>query len=110
MPTVDEMFPMRFICGSDLQDQIWTLTIDRVELVEVYTPPGIEEKKWAVYFGEAIKGLILNKTNANQIAIIVDSMNTDDWSGHKITLYPVQVKVGKSLRIGIRVRKPEQDT
>lgn len=107
MPKVNEMFPSKYLKGIDLNDQFWTLTIARVELVEVFIPPATRDHKWAIYFKGAHKGMILNKTNAEAMAEIFRSDDTDDWLGKRITIFPEQVKVSGAWKIGIRVRESE---
>ena len=68
-----------------------------------------EELKWVLDFVEADKPLVLNNTNAQIIAQIVKSEETDDWAGHQIVLYDdPNVSFGGKLVGGIRVRAPRK--
>ena len=63
------------------------------------------ELKWALHFEELDKPLIINSTNAELIAKIIGSEDTDDWNGYKIVLYKDDnVSFGGKLVGGIRVR------
>ena len=65
---------------------------------------GSDTKKWVVYFQGAQKGVVLSRTLAEQIAEAVGSVETDDWIGHPVTLYPQNVVVAGKQRIAIRAR------
>jgi hypothetical protein len=65
------------------------------------------EMKWVIHFNEVAKPMSLNSTNAQLIAQIVKSEETDDWTGHKIVLYSdPSISFGGKLVGGIRVRAP----
>ena len=67
------------------------------------------EMKWALYFKEIEKPIILNSTNGQIIAGITGSEETDDWVGKKIVLYhDPNVSFGGKLVGGIRARAPRQ--
>lgn len=66
-----------------------------------------EELKWAMYFDECEKPLLCNPTNAQIIASILKSEESDDWIGQKVVLYDdPTVSFGGKLVGGIRVRAP----
>jgi hypothetical protein len=54
-------------------------------------------------FVQSDKKLGLNFTNANTIAELLKSDDTDDWVGKTIELYATMVKVGAEQKLGIRV-------
>lgn len=65
------------------------------------------DMKWCIHFQEAPKPMALNSTNAQIIAGIVKSEETDDWAGHKIVLYSdPNISFQGKLVGGIRVRAP----
>lgn len=66
------------------------------------------EMKYAIHFDEYEKPMILNSTNAQLIAKITGSDETEDWPGHKIVLYnDPSVSYGGKVIGGIRVRAPK---
>lgn len=66
------------------------------------------EQKWCLLFNEVEKPLVLNSTNAQIIAAITGSENTDDWTGHKIVLYnDPNISFQGKLTGGIRARAPK---
>ena len=79
-PTVDEMFPSRFLKATDLPRKGMVLTIDALEQEDLNG-----EEKWVMFFVEEEKGLVLNKTNANAVADEL-GRKTSEWSGHKVHL------------------------
>lgn len=56
------------------------------------------------------KKLSLNRTNAQMIAELTGSDNTDDWIGVSLKLYTTLVTVGDEKKLGIRIMPelPEQ--
>ena len=103
---VKDMFPRRWMVGADLAGKDFTLQIDAVQQEQIQVQGGKKEPRWVLYFKGAKKGLILNRTIAEQIAGVVGSEETQDWGGKVITIYPVEMKVAGEQRVGIRVRKP----
>jgi hypothetical protein len=104
MPHVNEMFPGgRYLKRNDVEPPV-VLTISSLEEVQVGNPP---EPKWALYFAETDRPLILNAINARTIAQLSGSEETDDWPGLQVTLYfDPNVEYDGQTRGGIRVRAP----
>lgn len=101
---INEAFPSKYLKASDLQGGTPTVTIDRVEMETMG-----DDRKMVVYFRGKEKGLVTNKTNANNIAAIHGD-DTDDWIGQQIMLVEAMVDFqGKSVP-AIRVRAPKKQT
>ena len=84
------------------------VTIEDCSQVNVAKEGAPEEMRWALYFKEMDKPLILNSTNGQIIAKITGSEESDDWYGQKIVLYhDPNVSFGGKLVGGIRVRAPK---
>lgn len=65
------------------------------------------EMKYCLTFSNCAKPMVLNNTNAQIIAQILKSEETDDWVGKQIVLYDdPNVSFGGKLVGGIRVRAP----
>ena len=60
-----------------------------------------------LYFQGKEKGLVLNKTNANNIAYVYGD-ETDDWRGQEITLFEAMVDFQGKTVPAIRVRAPQR--
>ena len=110
------MFPAQYLAGEDLQaaGKDVTLTISRLVRENVRTEKG-DEAKWVLFFSEMEernrrdpnqpnKRMVVNKTNARQIAKLYGP-ETNDWIGKRITLYhePGVMAFGKRTG-GIRIR------
>jgi hypothetical protein len=67
-----------------------------------------EEIKHLIFFEEFEKGMVLNSLNAQLIAKITGSDDTENWNGHKVVAFhdPTVVMRGK-LTGGIRIRAPK---
>ena len=96
----------KFLKRSDVGDGV-LVTIRNLIQENVAKEGTEEDMKWAIHFEELDKPLILNSTNAQIIAQIVKSEETDDWTGKQVVLYDdPSVSYGGKLVGGIRVRAP----
>lgn len=102
---IGEAFPSKWIKAADLGGQKVTVTIDSTEMANVAQG---EDDKLVVYFRGKKKGFVLNVTNANMIAEITGSEETEDWPGHQIALYPTKVDYSGRRVDAIRVDYPAQ--
>jgi hypothetical protein len=89
---VTELFPSRFLSGTDLNGKRVTVTIEHMALEDVRDPKtGQNKPKPILYFVGAKKPMVLNKTNAVSIAKATGATDTDRWPGKRITLYPTMI-------------------
>jgi hypothetical protein len=99
------MFPRRYATGEDLQGKAITLTITSIILEKMHPQANAPEvEKWVMYFKEAKKGVVLNRTMAYQIGEFLGSEDTDDWVGKSITIYPQPMTVAGRKVTAIRAR------
>lgn len=108
MPSINDLFPSRWLKHEDLpDDEDLVMTIKGVTSEEVGQGDD-RETKAVIWFRETDKGLVLNKTNATAIAQ-AHGDDTDDWTGKKIALFVSEVEFrGKmTLAIRVRLRKPK---
>lgn len=84
---INKAFPSTYLKAADLDGKTPTVVIKTVKMETVG-----EDQKLVVYFEKAEKGLVLNKTNANTLADIIGSFNTDDWTGHRVRLITAKVE------------------
>jgi hypothetical protein len=95
---VSEAFPSEFLKAADLRDRNIIVVIDHVEMKDI----GGDHKP-ILFFQGKDRGLVLNKTNANNIAA-AHGDDTDDWTGKEIVLFPAMTDYqGKTVPC-IRVR------
>lgn len=102
MPNINDAFPSKYLKASDLQGRQVTVKMDRAE----YETIG-DDRKLILYFQGKEKGMVLNKTNANNIGFIYGP-NTDDWHGAEITLFEAMVDFQGKTVPAIRVRAPQR--
>ena len=101
---ISEAFPSKYVTAPDLNGQDCTLTIKSVTQESVGNPPQIRP---VVYFERTEKGLVLNQTNGNTIALHHgDEMN--NWRGKQIQIYPTTTEFAGKIVDCIRVRTPNQ--
>lgn len=95
-----EAFPSDYLKCEDLNKRKRNLTIASVTMEKIGKD---KENKLVVWFDNEDKGLILNKTNANMIAFLLDTDDTDDWEGQMITIKPSTTEFGGKTVPCIRV-------
>jgi hypothetical protein len=93
-PNIDGLYgSQRFLKAQDLPNGRYVkLVIDRVEVERLRSEGRSEGDKLVVYFVGKQKGFVLNSTNANRIAELTHSKETDDWAGWTIQLYQTMVE------------------
>lgn len=64
----------------------------------------IERDRLIVYPQGGGRGWLLNRTNAEVLAVLFGSRNTDDWIGKRVTLHAQIVRVGRTSQPGIRIK------
>ena len=99
---ISQAFPSNYLKAADLQGRNVTIKIDRVETEKIG-----QDSKLVLYFQGKEKGMVLNKTNANNIAHLYGE-ETDDWKGGEITLFEAMVDYQGKTVPAIRVRAPQR--
>lgn len=95
-----KLFPSRYVTALDLNGHDVTVTMKTVAMEEMGAQ---NEEKPVVFFSDASKGMVLNKTNAMTIADLYGP-DTENWGGKRITLYSAKVKAFGSTHDAIRIR------
>ncbi len=110
MPRVSDLKSSKFLKKEDVEQQV-LVTIKKYEEMNVAMENQAPEMKWALYFNELDKPLILNQTNGMMIEVITGSDNFDDWIGKQIVLFDdPNVMFGGKMVGGIRVRMAKTAT
>ena len=99
---IGEAFPSKYLKAADLGGRKIGVTIDSVEMANI----GDDQDKLVVYFQGKSKGLVLNVTNANMIAEIAGTDETDNWRGVQIALFETKVDYQVRRVPAIRVDYP----
>ena len=103
---ISQLKQSRFLTRADVGRGVLA-TIKEVYQDNIAKDGAPEELRWCLEFDELDKPLVLNSTNAQIIASVIHSDETDSWKGHKIVLYDdPNVSFGGKLVGGIRVRAP----
>ena len=109
---ISAAYPSPYIRAADLDGTPRTLTI-RTCVLEELGQGNDKQTKPVLYFEKAQKALVLNVTNATEIAAAYGD-ETGGWEGKPVEVYPTQVQFKGKLVDGIRVRiqpeaKPEKE-
>jgi hypothetical protein len=97
---ISDAFPSEYLKAADLRGKQVRVVIDRIELREVG-----DDQKPVLFFHGKDKGVVLNKTNANNIGVAYGD-DTDEWTGKEVILYEAIVDFqGRSVK-AIRIRLP----
>tara|TARA_B100001750_G_C15331564_1_gene507557 strand:- start:125 stop:463 length:339 start_codon:yes stop_codon:yes gene_type:complete len=102
-----KQFDFRFLSGEDLESEV-TVTIKSVTKESVHTQGGSEEVV-AMWFENASKGVVLNKTNHKTISKVIGSPKYEHWIGKKIILHAAKVKAfgGMHTVVRVKMQKPQ---
>ncbi len=103
MTTVNEAFPSNWLKAADFNNRTVKLTIDKVIFEEIGQN---KDKKPVMYFEKVKKGLVLNKTNATEIAAKHGEI-MEGWTGKEIELFSMMVPFQGQNVAAIRVRAIE---
>jgi hypothetical protein len=96
----------KYLKKEDLP-QPMLVTMADIKEINLAMEGGKPDMKYALYFEELDKPMVLNSTNGQLIAKIVGSDETDDWAGKQIVLYhEPNISFQGRLVGGIRVRAP----
>ncbi len=97
---INSAFPSTYLKAADLQGRSVDVNIAKVSMEDVG-----DDHKPVVYFMGKDKGLALNKTNSNAIAMMYGG-ETNNWSGQPISIYPTETEFGGKVVACIRVKAP----
>ena len=101
MASINDAFPSNYLKAADLRSRNVLVTMSHAD----YEMIG-NEKKLILYFEGKEKGMVLNKTNAGNIANAYGD-ETDDWKGQQIVLFEAMVDYQGKTVPAIRVRMPQ---
>lgn len=104
---INQLKQSKFLARADVARPI-LVTIKGIHQENVAREGEPPEIKFALAFSDCAKPMVLNSTNAQIIAQILASEETDHWIGKQIVLYDdPNVSFGGKLVGGIRVRAPK---
>jgi arabinogalactan endo-1,4-beta-galactosidase len=94
-------FPSDYLKAADLDGRNVRAVMSHVEMRDI----GGDHKPILFFQGKE-KGMVLNKTNANNIAALYGD-DTEDWNGKEIVLFEAMVDYQGKTVAAIRVRAPQ---
>lgn len=95
---INDVFPSKYLKAADLNGAPVNMRISDVQMATVG-----DDEKLVIYFHGKDKGVVLNKTNANNIAMVLGP-DTDGWLDQSVQLYPTMVDFqGRSIE-SIRIK------
>ena len=101
--TFRDIVPTTYICNADLKGRDRTLTIERVEIEEMFAN-NKKDTRPVLYFAGARKGLVVNST-INGVVSRLYGQYLKGWIGKRITIYPtVDDRGGGGTKDVVRVR------
>ena len=95
-------FKGEYLAAVEFDGKTPTLTIDHVQVINLEDDKGAVKAKPVVFFREVKRGWVMCKTTAMCVAKMF-SVETDNWTGKRVTLHAVEVQVGPERKPGIRV-------
>jgi len=95
---LNDIYPSAFFKAADLNGLPISKTISNVTLEDIG-----DNRKLVLHFEGEEKGLVLNKTNSNNIALVY-GMDTDGWIGGVVQLYPTMVDFQGRSTEAIRIK------
>lgn len=102
-----QMFPSKYLSSSDVPPGAFTtVTIAEVDWIDVSMhkdSPDDPDAAYILKFREFKKPMKLNRTNANVIASVLRTDETDEWIGRQVRIFPTQVQFGGQTYPVIRV-------
>lgn len=103
---IGDVFRGKFLKASDVAEGgELVLTIGRI-VVEEMEQTG--EEKAVAYFQETKQGLVLNRTNADEMAKLFGTDEMSDWAGRKISLYRTTTRYAGKLVDCLRIRDAQE--
>lgn len=103
MPKMTEMFPSKYLRAADIPaGREVPLTIASLEMTAI---EGEDDLKPCLYFRNAKKGLILNKTNATVLAQAYGD-DSELWSGRVVAVFATTCQYGGKMVDCVRLRIP----
>ena len=100
--SLDDVYASKWLRAKDLNGQPALVTIQEIGMTKFKDG----KSQITLTFREQEKPFGCNKTNASNIAKIMNSRDTDDWIGKQIVIFPTEVEFSGEMVDAIRVRAP----
>lgn len=108
MANINTMVQSKYLKTADVPDPV-IVTIRGIKQVNMAKEGDAPEMKFAIFFQEMDKPMILNSTNIHVCAKVCGSEETNDWKGKEIILFTdPSVSFGGQVVGGLRFRGQEK--
>src|SRR5262249_39900688 len=104
--TREEVFPSKYLKAADLKGKPRIVTIESAPCETLKGLDGKENQRIVLYFENVPKSLPLNATNFDAVCNATGFLDTEDWPGQQIELYPTKTTMGGKTVDCIRIRPP----
>src|SRR5262245_30329936 len=94
----DDLYGSKYFSAPDLKGERLRLKIGKVEAAELREKTGGTKWKWIVYFDGQEKALVLNKTNATELAKVFGKKSAN-WIGQFVELFSAPTSYGEGVRV-----------
>jgi hypothetical protein len=101
MTNYDDVYGSRFLAATDLKAPV-TVTIEKIDYEQFARPGELPRTKAVVYFKNASKPMVLNKTNASTLASAFGK-NFANWVGKRATIKTEPTLFGGKKTLGLRL-------
>ena len=103
----NEAYPSRYFKAKDYPED-WTLTVEiEMARLESFENGKSKSEKLVAYFRRQKSGLVCGPVLFDQIADVTGEDDSDNWKGHRVTLFRDTTQFQGQDTPCIRVRAPE---
>lgn len=105
----DDLVPSksRYLSKSDVGEDGLLLTIKGFRMETIEGDNG-DEEKMVLHFAEAVKPMVVNRTNAQLIGVATGCRTAGESKGKKIVVwFDPSIGFGGKITGGLRIRKPQ---
>jgi hypothetical protein len=106
MSTKDAVFPSKYLKAADLGGRSLVLEIQSAPQETLTGADGRQDQKTVLYFTRTNKKLPLNRINWDAVVDVTGEVDSDNWPGHKVELYPSTTELKGQTVPCVRIRTP----
>jgi hypothetical protein len=100
----NDLYGSKYLGADDLNGSTKRVQIGKIDIADFKQKDGSSKKKYVVFLKGEKKALVLNQTNAKELAKAYGKSRTD-WIDNFIELYSVDTTFGEGIRVR-PLRKP----
>ena len=105
---ITQLYPDKWLSAKHLQGRSVVVAIEAATVEQLFNPRTKQnEPKFVIAFHKKQLRLVLNKTQAQALADITGSDDSDEWKGHLVTLSP---SIAPNAAATITISRPPETT